>query len=132
MSLSGSDKSSNKQWLGTAFRRESGARNASRLAGTPPTGSAGFQPARRRPGSMPGLRRPDWSKGAFAAGRSAVHHGRSFRTSAAGRAPGASSPRRAKPAESRRSQSDQADFVGILQGLSGTSPIYLTNAEGGT
>jgi hypothetical protein len=108
-------KSCDKQWLGTAFRQESGARNASRLAGTPPTGSAGFQPARGRPGSMPGRRRPGWSKGAFAGGRPAVHQGRSVCTSAAGRAPGTLSPRRAKPAESRRSQSDQADFVGILQ-----------------
>ena len=61
-------------------------------------GAPAFQPARRRPGSMPGRRHPGCDEGAFAARGSGVHLGRSADAGAAGRAPGASSPRRAKPA----------------------------------
>jgi hypothetical protein len=78
------------------------------LAVSPSRGSLGapaFQPARRRRGSMPRRRRLGLFEGTCATGRPAAHDGRSRSSSAAGRAPGASSPRRAKPAESRRSQS---------------------------
>jgi len=99
--------------LRSSFRREPDARDGSRFA----LGSAGFQPSCRRSGSIPGRRRLGCCDGACTACRSAVKHGRSLDASAADRAPGASSPRRAKPAgkpalpvragsrlESRRSQ----------------------------
>jgi hypothetical protein len=62
----------------SAFQRKSGARDAGLLAVVPPTGIAGFQPARRRSGSMPGRRRLCRHEGAGAAGRPALHHGRSL------------------------------------------------------
>jgi hypothetical protein len=75
---------------------------------------------------MPRRRRLGWHKGASAVARSAARHGQSHCSSAVDRTPGASSPRRAKPAESRRSQSVTARcpgrFCGVFRdtGYSGT------------
>ena len=100
-----------KQWLRSTFRQKTSAPNLTRLAVARCTGTAGF-PA----GSAPS--RLDAASAASGLVRGEMRGppsrrrimGDSHGSSAADRAPGASSPRRAKPAESRRSQ-----FVSALR-----------------